>query len=268
MPPPRRRRAPAARRRGRTRRGCPSRRRTAVSHRLRSGQSDPNRGRNAAATSSVGTAPAGSAPASITPGRFIQNGRSAARMSSEGDAMRGSPRRRVGPVGMRAGPSPMPARAASSAPSGEIGSPVDRAARSWAREARPQQGADHRARRRPHDHLGVAGVPAGRLGEPVEHAGVVGVADDPAGAEDQPDATGAVVTTRIVGLASGPSRLPSRPHEPHECTTCNFPLKSGPGQTDDSSRATPPLCSVRPGGGDGLRRRRLFRPVGGRPRRR
>src|SRR5207248_7059003 len=108
----------------------PSRRRTAVSHKFRSGQSDPNNGRNAAATRSVGIAPAGSAPASITPGRFIQNGRSAARMSSDGDAMRGRPRRRVGPVGKRAGPSPIPARAASSAPSGDTGSPVERAARS------------------------------------------------------------------------------------------------------------------------------------------
>src|SRR5262249_29535616 len=69
------------------------------------------------------------------------------------------------------------------------------------REPRAQQGADDRARRRPDDHLGLAGIPARGGGQPVENPGVVGVPDDTAGAEDQADAVWGRHGS-IVGLAS------------------------------------------------------------------
>jgi hypothetical protein len=55
-------------------------------------------------------------------------------------------------------------------------------------ESRSQQASDDRPRRGPNDHLRVAGVPTGGVLERGQDTGVIGVTDDAAGAQRQPDA--------------------------------------------------------------------------------
>ena len=62
-------------------------------------------------------------------------------------------------------------------PGGELGG----------RDPGAQQGAGDRPGGRPHDDVGGARVPAAVVLEHREHAGVVGLTDDPAGAQDEPD---------------------------------------------------------------------------------
>ena len=99
-----------------------------------------------------------------------------------GGASRGGGR---GPTGTGRSSSAPSMAAKNASPAGDSGAPADQAAMSDGRHAEPERGAGDRAGRGADDELGGARVPAHLPLEGREHAGVVRLADDATGAEDE-----------------------------------------------------------------------------------
>ena len=111
-----------------------------------------------------------------------------------------------------------------------------------------QQHPGDRAGRRPHDDLGRPGVPPAVVLERGEHAGVVGLADDASGPQDESDAahgTETVPRTTSGNRVSRPAFLARRVHVGHVTGRVGPLSRPCPGRPD-SGPVCPATRAVRP----------------------
>ena len=129
--------------------------------------------------------PGASSDSAATSGRKL-NGRRTACCSMSQPGRSGAPEQAPGPERLELGPlgaedvvqdPALGGQRSLHGPRGQLGR----------RDTGPQQGAGDGPGGRPDDDVGPAGVPAAVVLEHRQHAGVVGLTDHPAGAQDEPD---------------------------------------------------------------------------------